>query len=189
MVKRVSHQQEEERRVVMTLYEIIQLMGKAHCRIKGSNCFSDLMRFDLTDKTIHNGNFTLMKKGKPIEQIIELTDGQTFEVTKDTKLLPDNLYECNFKDKLEELYERFYRSCPSKRSMYAKPNFIEDVSKTASVLQLAQAVDKIEAQYELEAFVLLSSLVRDLPKELDMQDSHFFWRTDQSKLRLYRDWM
>lgn len=173
----------------MTLYEIIQAMGKAHCRIKGVGCFADLMRFNLTDKTIYNGNFILMQKGKPVEQIIELTDGQTFEVTKDMKLLPDNLYECNFKDKLEELYERFYRSCPSKRSMYAKPNFIENNSKTTSVLQLAQAADKIEAQYELEAFILLSSLVRDLPKELDMQDSHLFWRSEQSKLRLYRDWM
>lgn len=189
MVKRVSHQQEEERRVVMTLYEIIQAMGKAHCRIKGVGCFADLMRFNLTDKTIYNGNFILMKRGEPIEQQIKLSNGQTFKVTKNIKLLPDDLYKCNFKERLEELYEQFYNSCPNKHSMYAKPNFIENDSKTASVLQLAQATDKIETQYELEAFILLSSLVRDLPKELDMQDKHFFWRSEQSKLRLYRDWI
>lgn len=171
----------------MTLYEIIQTMGKAHCRIKGVGCFADLMRFNLSDKTIYNGNFILMKRGEPIEQQIKLTDGQTFEVTKNIKLLPDDLYKCNFKERLEELYEQFYSSCPNKHSMYARSNFISNNSM--SVLELAQAMDSIEAQYELEAFILLSSLVRDLPKELGMQNKHFFWRSEQSKLRLYRDWM
>ena len=172
----------------MTLYDVICEMGKAHCRIAMKNGgYSDLMRFNLTRKSLKNGDFFLIKDGEVVVDKLKLNNGQTFSGLQSMKLI--DIQQGCFKENLERLYIQYHASRPSMRCRYSKSNF---VAKHETELSFEEMLgkDRTEAMYELEAYVLLSAMAGvNIPAELGMEEKHYYWKSEFPSLVMFRDWM
>lgn len=169
----------------MTLYEVLIELSKVHCRFKGKRTgYADLLKFDLKNKTISNGNTVIIKNGKVIVDSLKLTDGREYTGLKDMEFIhkTDDFYE-----ELEAIYEQYYSSVPSQNVQFSKNNFVAKDLDNLSLRELVNGMPRIEAQYRLEAFVLLQAMLNQIPWE---DEHHFYWQsTKNKKLIIYKEWI
>lgn len=172
----------------LSLYDIlVAISEKRGLKIKGGGK-TELLRFNLSEKSIISGGKKyLMKDGKIIPQTLEISDGSSFELTEDMPLLSQELSERPFFDEVEDLFKSYYTSQPSEISAYAKPNFVSKRFEDISFRDLLNGISREVARTKLEAYVMLSSLTKQLclPNK-----QHFFWQSKQyPSLIIYRDWL
>lgn len=169
----------------MTLYDVLVELSQAHCRFKGKHTgYADLLRFDLKNKTVSNGNTVIIKNGKVVLDELKLTDGREYTGLLDIELIhkSDNFYE-----ELENIYEQYYTSVPSQGTQFSKTNFIAKELDSLSLQELINGVSRIEAQYKLEAFVLLQAMMGQIPWA---NERHFYWQSAKNKkLIIYKEWI
>lgn len=169
----------------MTLYEVLIELSKSHCRFKGKHTgYADLLRFDLKNKTVSNGNTVIIKNGKVVIDELKLTDGREYTDLLSMKLIhkSDDFYE-----ELEAIYEQYYASIPNQGAQFSKNNFIAKYLDHLSLREMVNGIPRIEAQYMLEAFVLLQTLIQDIPWS---DERHFYWQGKRNnKLIIYKEWI
>lgn len=168
----------------MTIYDVLIELSKVHCRFKGKHTgYADLLKFDLAKKTVSNGNTIIIKDGKVVIDEIKLTDGREFTGLQNMELIHS---DSDFYEELESLYEQYYASVPNQYSQFSRNNFIAKDLDHLSMRELVNGLSRVEAQYRLEAFVLLSAINGEIPWE---NEKHFFWQSKQNKnLIFYREW-
>ena len=169
----------------MTIYEILIELSHNHCKFKGKNTgYADLLKFDLKNKTISNGNTVIIKNGKVIVDEIKLTDGREYVGLADMELI----HKCDdFYGELESLYEQYYSSVPNKHTQFSRNNFYAKDVDNLSMRELVRGLPRIEAQYRLEAFVLLHALSSNIQWECE---EHFYWQSNKNKnLIIYKEWV
>lgn len=168
----------------MTLYEVLVELSKSHCKFKGKHTgYADLLRFDLKSKTISNGNIAIIKNGKVVIDELKLTDGREYTGIKSMELIhkPDDFYE-----ELESIYEQYYSSIPNQNTQFSKNNFVAKDVDHLSLREMIDGIPRIEAQYRLEAFVLLQALSGHIPWH---NERHFYWQSNKNKqLVIYNEW-
>ena len=168
----------------MTLYEVLIDLSKSHCRFKGKHTgYADLLRFDLKRKTVSNGNIVIIKNGKVILDELKLTDGRVYTGLQSMELIhkSDDFYE-----ELEAIYEQYYSSIPSQKAQFSKNNFVAKDLDHLSLHEMINGIPRIEAQYRLEAFVLLQAIMCQIPWS---DERHFYWQSKKNKqLIIYKEW-
>ena len=168
----------------MTLYEVIIELSKHHCRFKGKHTgYADLLKFDLKNKTISNGNIVIIKNGKVMIDELCLTDGREYKNLQSLELIhtSDDFYK-----ELESIYEQYYSSVPNQKSQFSRNNFVAKDLDNLSLQEMINGIPRIEAQYRLEAFVLLQAILNQIPWE---NEHHFYWQSKQNpKLIIYKEW-
>lgn len=169
----------------MTLYEVLVDLSKTHCRFKGKHTgYADLLKFDLKNKTISNGNTVIVKDGKVVLDELKLTDGREYTGLQKMELIhkADNFYQ-----ELEAIYEQYYSSIPSQGSQFSRNNFVAKGVDELSLRELVNGMPRIEAQYRLEAFVLLQAITGQIPWS---DERHFYWQSaNNNKLIIYKEWI
>ena len=169
----------------MTIYEVLIELAQNHCRFKGKHTgYADLLKFDLTNKTVSNGNTVIIKNGGLAVDKIELADGRTYVDLTDMELI----HKCDdFYGELEALYEQYYASVPNRQTSFSRNNFYAKDVDNLSMKELVRSLPRIEAQYRLEAFVLLQALSADVPWK---HEEHFYWQSSKNKnLIIYKEWV
>lgn len=169
----------------MTLYEVLIELSKSHCRFKGKHTgYADLLRFDLKNKTISNGHTVIIKNGEVILDELKLTDGREYTGLLNMELIhmPSDFYA-----ELEAVYEQYYSSVPSQNAQFSRNNFVAKELDHLSLRELVNGMPRIEAQYRLEAFVLLQAMTNQIPWA---NEHHFYWQsTKNKKLIIYKEWI
>lgn len=165
-----------------SLYDVLVKLSQSHCKFAMKyGGYADLLRFDLKSKSIYNGDFYMMKNGKVVVDEIKLVDGQVFNGLKDLPLIDEE--KC-----LEELYVQYYNSTPSKHCQFSKSNFIARDSAEMNVFDLMKGMDRIEAQYKLEAYVMFASMMGWL-NDL-VEEEKFFWKSERyPKFVIFKEWI
>lgn len=168
----------------MTVYEVLIELSKSHCKFKGKHTgYADLLRFDLKNKTVSNGNIAIIKNGKVIRDELKLTDGREYTGLQSMELIhkPDDFY-----GELEAIYEQYYSSIPSQNAQFSKNNFVAKDIDHLSLREMIDGIQRIEAQYRLEAFVLLQAMSGQIPWA---DEHHFYWQSNKNKqLIIYNEW-
>lgn len=169
----------------MTIYEVLIDLSKAHCKFKGKHTgYADLLRFDLKNKTVSNGKTIIIKNGKVVLDELKLTDGREYTGLLDMELIhtSDNFYE-----ELEVIYEQYYSSVPSQNAQFSKTNFVAKELDSLSLRELVNGMSRIEAQYRLEAFVMLQAIANQISWA---DERHFYWQSSKNKkLIIYKEWI
>jgi hypothetical protein len=166
-----------------TLYDIILEMAKKPSHIIGFGD-SDLLSFDLEKKDIKSKKKYIMMNGKLKTDELELTDGRHYNLKNieliDRKEKPIHLNE------VEELWHRYYISVPSRRSQRSRCNFKAKHETELSFIEMLGA-SRTYAQYELEAFILLNSIVNQFEWKIK---NYFFWKSEKyPQLIVFKDWI
>ena len=169
----------------MTIYEVLIDLSKAHCKFKGKHTgYADLLRFDLKNKTVSNGNTVIIKNGKVVLDELKLTDGREYTGLSNMELIhkTDDFYE-----ELEAIYEQYYSSVPSQNAQFSKTNFVAKDLDNLSLRELVNGISRIEAQYRLEAFVLLKAMTNQISWA---NERNFYWQSSKNKkLIIYKEWI
>lgn len=165
-----------------SLYDVLVKLSQSHCKFAMKHGgYADLLRFNLKNKSIYNGDFYIMKDGKVVVDKIKLTDGQEFIGLQSLSLIDEE-------QNLENLYVQYYNSTPSKHCQFSKSNFIARDSAEMNVFELANGMDRIEAQYRLEAYVMLASMMGWLDGLIE--EDKFFWKSESyPKFVVFKDWI
>lgn len=169
----------------MTIYEVLVELAANHCKFKGKHTgYADLLKFDLTNKTVSNGNTVIIKNGEVVVDEIKLTDGREYAGLANMELI----HKCeDFYEELETLYEQYYTSVPNKQTQFSRNNFHAKDVDNLSMKELIRGLPRVEAQYRLEAFVLLHALSTDIPWQ---HEEHFYWQSSKNKnLIIYKEWV
>lgn len=169
----------------MTFYEMILELSKYHLRMNLSGGFSDLIRFDLTEKSIYNGKTVLMENGAVVIDRIELSNGVVFEDIKNMPLITDNKED--YFSVIEKLHEEFLFSAPCSTFNYSNSNFKPKKSDDMTTDQLLNGKPRIQAQYSLEGYILLHSVLGNLSGVCNSK--WFFYQLENSKLVLFKSWL
>ena len=168
----------------MTVYDVLVELSKSHCRFKGKRTgYADLLKFDLKNKTVSNGNIVIIKNGKVVLDELKLSDGREYTGLKSMELIhkSDDFYE-----ELETIYEQYYSSVPSQNTQFSKNNFVAKDINHLSLHEMIDGIPRIEAQYRLEAFVLLNAACGQIPWA---NEHHFYWQSNNNKqLIIYSEW-
>lgn len=178
-----------------SLYQVLVELSESHCKFKSKGKkrggYADLLRFDLNNRTISNGNTAIMKNGKVNMPKIELTNGKTYDL-EGIELLHKSDYinyaqSNNPYEIVEDLYEQYKTSIPSEHSQFSRCNFKALRADDLSMKQLINGIPRIKAQYMLEGFILLASTKRLINWN---NEKHFFWQSDKHKeLIIYKEWV
>ena len=165
----------------MNLHEVLTEMCKEHVRIKKGG-YADLLYFNLKTKTIKNGNTVLVENGKIIPQTIKLTDGREFILEDDLGEITEDFYQG-----LENRYEKYYLSTPSKSDKFVRTNFIaKNLDKMTFEELTNSSNNRNQARYELEWFVMTNAIKGNIPWE----EGNWFWQSKKSpKLIIYKEWL
>lgn len=165
----------------MNLHEVLMEMAQKHIKIKGSG-YADLLTFNLKTKTIKNGITVLVKNGEIIPQAIELNDGRTLILENDW-----GLTETDFIKGVEERYEKYYLSTPTKLDQFTKPNFIaKNYEKMTYEEMMCQSNNRNLARYELEWFVMASAINKTIP----WNKEHWYWQSSvKPRLIIYKEYL
>ncbi len=166
----------------MNLYDVLIKMANAHVKIKGSG-YSDLLFFDLKNKTIKNGKTILVKNGNIIPQVIKLSNDTILKLDSDWGLHKEPFY-----NGVEKRYKMYYLSIPTKRDIYARTNFISKKYEKMSYKEImsASSCDRTVARYELEWFVMANAV----QNEIQWDNEHWFWQSKICpKLILYKEYL
>jgi hypothetical protein len=166
----------------MNLYEVLTEMCKEHIKIKKGG-YADLLFFNLKTKTIKNGNTVLVEDGIIIPQTIKLTDGREL-------VLEDDWGEINveFYQGLEDRYEKYYYSIPSKTDRFVRTNFMaKNIEKmTFEELMNSASSNRNIARYELEWFMMSNAIKGNIP----WVDGNWFWQSKKMpSLIIYKEWL
>lgn len=166
----------------MNLHEVLMEMGKSHVKIKKSG-FADLLFFNLKTKTIKNGKTVLVKDGVIIPQTIRLNDGRILELENDWGLDKTDFYHG-----LEERYEKYYLSVPSKVDRFVRANFIaKNYDKmTFEEIMNPSSNNRNLARYELEWFVMANAVKGNIP----WNEEHWYWQSKEfPRLIIYKEYL
>ena len=167
----------------MNLHEVLMEMGKSHVKIKKSG-YADLLHFNLKTKTIKNGNTILVKDGKIIPQVITLTDGRVLNLEDDLGItgITEEFYQG-----LENRYEKYYLSLPSKTEKFVRANFIAKNFDKMTFEEMQSAIsDRGLARYELEWFVLANAIKGNI----HWKQGNWFWQSKRlPKLIIYKEFL
>lgn len=167
----------------MNLYEVLMEMGKAHVKIKKSG-YADLLHFNLKTKTIKNGNTILVENGKIIPQVITLADGRVLNLEDDLGItgITEDFYQG-----LENRYEKYYLSLPSKTEKFVRANFIAKNFDKMTFEEMQRATsDRNLARYELEWFVLANAIKGNIP----WNNQHWYYQSRKfPKLIIYKEFL
>ena len=166
----------------MNLYEVLMEMGKSHVKIKKSG-FADLLFFNLKTKTIKNGKTILAENGVIIPQTIRLSDGRILELENDWGLDKTDFYQG-----LEERYEKYYLSVPSKADRFVRANFIaKNYDKmTFKEIMNPSSNNRNLARYELEWFVMANAVKGNIP----WNEEHWYWQSKEfPRLIIYKEYL
>ena len=166
----------------MNLHDLLMKMGSSHTKIRKGG-YSDLFHFNLKTKTLKNGNTVLVDNGKIIPQEIKLVDGRVLQ-------LDDHLGEINeeFFQGLENRFNKYYWSFPSKTDKYVRSNFMAKNIEKMTYAEMTKAADSQRnlARYELEWFVLVCAINGKIP----WKDGNYFWQSkNMPKLIIYKEWL
>lgn len=172
-----------------SLYEVLIALSESHCRFKSTSKskrgYADLLTFDLDNKTIRNGGVVIMENGKVMMEVIELTNGETYNI-EDLKLLDETLKD-NPYEIIESLYKDYKYSVPSAHGQFSRNKFKCLKADELTLKQLVDGQPRIKAQYKLEAYILLASVLGWIPWN---NEKHFYWVSENDpELILYRDWI
>lgn len=164
----------------MSLYEIICEIAQKKKKIEGGG-FSDLLTFDLKNKTIRSKKMFLLNKEGIVTQI-QLEDGTCYSL----KQIPffDGEIADPYKE-VQRLYDDFIFSRPSARTEYSNMNFRCKKSDELTFEQIMQGKDRNEARCALEAFILLGALSGIFEWK---HENHWYWK-GKNGLVLYKDWV
>lgn len=171
----------------MTLYDVLIDLSKKYCRFKMSSGkgYCNLLRFNLEKKKISNGNIVIMDNGVVLVDELILNDGTTYTGLKDMLLIEDTTKD--FYTKVEELYLLYNSSIPNGKECFSKGNFRAKTSDELTTDELLCGIPRVEAQYLLEAYILLSSIIN---KNLWGNDKNFFWKSKNiPELILFKKWL
>lgn len=166
----------------MNLHDVLMEMGKSHVKIKKSG-FADLLFFNLKTKTIKNGKTILVKDGVIIPQTIRLNDGRILELEDDLGLDKTDFYQG-----LEERYEKYYLSVPSKVDRFVRANFIaKNYDKmTFEEIMNPSSNNRNLARYELEWFVMANAVKGNIP----WNEEHWYWQSKEfPRLIIYKEYL
>lgn len=166
----------------MNLHEVLMEMGKSHVKIKKSG-FADLLFFNLKTKTIKNGNTVLVENGVIVPQTIRLNDGRILELEDDWGLDKTDFYQG-----LEERYEKYYLSVPSKVDRFVRANFIaKNYDKmTFKEIMNPSSNNRNLARYELEWFVMANAVKGNIP----WNEEHWYWQSKEfPRLIIYKEYL
>lgn len=165
-----------------SLYDVLVKLSRSHCKFAMKyGGYADLLRFDLKNKSIYNGDFYIMKNGKVIVDEIKLVDGQEFTGLQSLNLIDEE-------QSMENLYVQYYNSVPSKHCQFSKSNFIARDSAEMNVFELVKGMDRIEAQYRLEGYIMFASMMGWLNDLID--EGKFFWKSESCpKFVVFKDWI
>lgn len=166
----------------MNLHEVLTQMCKEHIKIKKGG-YADLLHFNLRTKTIKNGKTVLVENGKIIPQTIKLINGGKF-------VLEDNWGEMDedFYQGLEERFEKYYYSTPSKTDRFIRPNFLAKNFEKMSFEELMNSSysNRNEARYELEWFMMVNAVKGNIL----WNNEHWYWQSrNNPKLIIYKEWL
>lgn len=163
-----------------SIYSLLTELGSKHIHFingKKRGGYTDLLRFDLKNKRIWNGDTVIMDKGKIVVDEIKTTE-KNYVNLQQLPLMTDEERQQN----IEELYREYKVSVPNKHSNYIKSNFYALNVDNMTDKQLRQGKPRDIARINLESYVMFSDL-----KYLFTNDKHFFWKNDDG-LVLFRDW-
>lgn len=165
-----------------SLYDVLVKLSQSHCKFAMKyGGYADLLRFDLKNKSIYNGDFYIVKNGKVVVDEIKLVDGQKFTGLQSLRLVDRE--RC-----LENLYAQYHNSAPSKHCQFSKSNFIARDSAEMNVFELMDGMDRIEAQYRLEAYIMFASMMGWLDDLIE--EGKFFWKSESyPKFVVFKDWI
>lgn len=170
----------------MTLYDVLKELSEKHCRfnMKSGKGYCNLLRFNLEEKKISNGNIVIMDKGIVLVDEIVLNDGTIYTGLKSMELIEDTADE--FYGVVEELYLHYKNSVPSGKENFSKTNFKAKTSDELTTDELLVGLPRIKAQYSLEAYILLSTIIN---KNLWENENNFYWKSKNiPELVLFREW-
>ena len=115
---------------------------------------------------------------------MKLTDGREYTGLQSMELIHKAE---NFYDELETIYAQYYSSIPSKCTQFSRNNFVAKDLDHLSLSELVNGIPRVEAQYKLEAFVLLQAMAGQIPWE---NAQHFYWQSAKNrKLVVYKEWI
>lgn len=163
----------------MTFYEVLQTLAQFHIKFKTGG-YSDLIHFDLKNKTVSNGKTVLMKDGKIVPQKIDFGNGIEIELYEDMELIRRELPVDPY-DVLEELYKQYKTSMEMPYSNYNRANFRAKRLNELSREEFNGSVGREIARIALEGYVLLT----EFPWK---NEKHFFYQGKDKDLILYKEW-
>lgn len=174
-----------------SLYAILIELSESHCKFTGKKGgYADLLRFNLDDKTISNGNTVVMKNGKLMLDKITLTDGREYNLKGVELISKEEVFngeESTPYERIDELFEIYKHSVPSAHSQFSRQNFKALKADELTMEQLINNMPRIKAQYMLEAYILLASLAGYITWA---EDRHWFSQSKKNKeLILYKSWI
>lgn len=169
-----------------TVYDVLIELSKIHKNIRmldgHSGGATDKFKFDLDKKSVSNGVISIIGYGELLMDYIELSDGTVFKVAG-IPLIDDTE---DFYAKVEKLYNQYKYSVPTKLDNSCRGNFMALHSDDLSFRQLHENMNRTQARYELEAYVLLMALAGKIEWS---NDKHFYWQSKNDRtLILFRDW-
>ena len=166
----------------MNLYNVLMEMSDDHVRIKKGG-YSDLLYFDLKNKTIKNGKIILVENGIIKPQTIKLTNGKEFMLEDDWGEIKDEFY-----NGIEKRFEKYYLSMPSKAERFVRSNFMAKPTNKMSYQDLQNSTsNRAKARYELEWFVMASAVNGNIKWK---NDRHWFWKSSKyPKLIIYKEFI
>lgn len=168
----------------MNLYEVLMEMSKRHQRIK-SGGYSDLLYFDHKTKIIKNGKTVLVDKGKIIPQTIKLTDME-LELVDDWGFV--QVAQEDFYEGMEMRFIQYYKSLPTQHERFVRCIFpTKTINKYCSYEEMMNAnSNRAKCRYELEWFFMASSVNGNIKWQ---NDKHWFWKSPNSKLIIYKEFI
>ena len=158
-----------------SIYSMLIKLSSQHTRLGPNKGYGDLLKFDLTNKKIWNGNTVIMDKGViQVDALCGFTDLASTPFLTEQEASQD----------LEQLYNDYYVSVPNKHTSFSKSNFRAKTFDELTDNELAEGKPRQEAQYALEAFVMFSDL-----SHLFENSKHFFWQSKEYPgLIIRREW-
>lgn len=166
----------------MNLHEVLTEMCKEHIKIKKGG-YADLLYFNLKTKTIKNGNTVLVEDGMIVPQTINLTDGRELVLEDDWGETKEEFYQG-----VEDRYEKYYLSTPSKIDKFVRTNFIaKNLDKMSfEELMTSSSSNRNIARYELEWFVMANAVKGNI----SWNNEHWYWQSrNNPKLIIYKEWL
>ena len=183
------------KRKCRSVYSVILDLPEHHCRFSTNRRggYVSLLRFDLKNRTIRNGNTHIIKNGIVSEKL-ELTDGTVYEIGKLPLFTGKELKEYGIDNMFDNPYEVIVSlyaideySRPTEKSVHSKCNFIAKKSDELTLTQMKDNVDRITAQYMLEAYIMLMSMEGRIPWE---NENHHYWQSKRHRdLFIFKEWV
>lgn len=175
----------------MSIYKILVSLTEQFSRFDDGGC-SDLLRFDLDNKTIKNGKTIIVKNGEINRKGVSLHNGMKFELDvpliETSDLQEFGIEDCskNPYDVIENLYHNYKYSIQSEHSHFLKQNFYAKENDDLTFEQLVNNMPRTKAQYMLESYVILASLSKWITWENEKQ---FFRKMNDEDLFIYKSWI